>query len=274
MTIYAIYRMYYGEDFIEESILSIYNCVDKIFVFASPAAFGNVYKGRVDDSLKVVQEILDPDRKIHILHNKKCYLDPMNQFTCLYNTYIYKVYDPPDAVMCIEPDMVWEEEELENYLVTAYILPEDRSLIASQIEFWHNNRWEIPPRHRKTLITHRLDKDHRMPKTDRSGHRIKGSMVTSSRKVYNYGFCITPKNMRMKCDLAIAYSKLIGDSIPNPHWYENKWYKWHNIYNNKDLEISAGYEHLIPFARLTSIRTPEVLKYHEWNKSTFIPAPE
>ena len=262
--------MYYGEDFIEESILSIYNVMDKIFVFIPPAAFGNVHKGPVDDSLKIVQNILDPEKKIHILHNKKCYMDPMNQYTCLYNTYIYKVYNPPDAVMCIETDMVWEEEELEAYLITLSLLSKDRSLVADQIEFWHNNNWEIPWRHRKALITHRLDINHSMPKTDRSGHRKHGSMVTSSRKVYNYGFCRKPKNMKMKCDLAIAYGKLIGDSISNLHWYDQKWYKWHPTYNNKNLEISAGYEHLIPFAQQTAIKTPEVLKYHEWNKDIFI----
>ena len=39
MRIYAIYRMYYGEDFIKASILSIYDHVEKIFVFAPNIIF-------------------------------------------------------------------------------------------------------------------------------------------------------------------------------------------------------------------------------------------
>ena len=270
MKIYAIYRMYYGEDFIEESIRSIYNYVDKIFVFAPNKAYGNVHTGRVDNSLLLVESMrmATPEikSKIIVIKNDKHYQDPMNQFTNLFNTYIYKVYPPPDAVMCFETDTLWEEEELEAYLITLSLLKQDRSLIASQVEFWHNNNWELPWRQRKTLITHKLDKKGKMPKTDRSGHRIRGSMVTSSRKVYNFGFCMSPENMKIKCDLGIAFSKIIGDSIPNPHWYKNKWLQWHPVYNNKNLEISDGHEHLIPYAKRSSIKMPEVLKYHEWNK--------
>ena len=47
--IYAIYRCYYGEDFIQESIRSITDYVDKIFVFVDNTPWGSadecVYKG-------------------------------------------------------------------------------------------------------------------------------------------------------------------------------------------------------------------------------------
>jgi len=277
MKIYAIYRMYYGEDFIEASIMSIYNHVDKIFVFISENAFGNVHKGRVDDSLHVVMDIVDPDNKIVAIPNVRNCESPINQFTNLYNTNIYMVWPKPDAIMCIEHDMVWHSDELEAYLITLSTLDRGSYLEASQIEFWHNIDWMLPWRYRKTIITHKLAGGGRMPDTDHSGYPVgqRRGVVTSARTIYNFGFCMSPENMKIKCKLGIKYSVFIKDSIPNPDWYHNKWLTWHPIHNNKNLEISKGYEHHIPRAIKAQLYPlPESLKNHKWNPSIFTQAQE
>lgn len=277
MRIYAIYRMYYGEDFIEASIRSIYDYVDKIFVFTPENAFWDVHIGRVDNSRDVVLNTLDPDKKIEVIPNKKHYLDPMNQFTDLYNTYIYTMSPKPDAVMCIEPDMVWHKDELEAELITLDLIDRGSCLEANQVEFWHNFNWVLPWRYRKTHIIHKLGRGEQMPQTDRSGYPITKKVITSARKIYNFGFCVSPKNMKIKCDLGIKYSNLIRDSIPNENWYQEKWLNWHPVHNNRNLEISRGYERLIPNAEKNNEYLnpiPESLKNHQWNPNIFTPAQE
>lgn len=277
MKIYAIYRMYYGEDFIKASILSIYDYVDYIFVFTPEYAFGDVHKGRVDNSRSIVENIPDPKSKIMVIPNRKHYKDPRNQFTNLFNTYIYKVYPSPDAVMCIEPDMVWHKDEIEAELITLDLIDQGDCLVASHVEFWHNFNWVLPWRSRKTLITHRLGRSEQMHQTDHSGHPTNRQVLTSARKVYNFGFCISPENMKIKCHLGIKYSNFIRDSIPNEDWYEEKWLKWHPIHNNENLEISKGHEHLIPKAIKNKEHLnlmPESLKDYKWNPSIFTQALE
>lgn len=278
MKIYAIYRMYYGEDFIEESIESIIDHVDKVFIFASPAAFGNVHKGRVDNSLQVVKAMPLRQiyhRKIVIIENSQHYLTPINQFTDLYNSYIYKVYPRPDAVMCIESDMVWHQHELELYLSTLNLISRGKCLAADQVEFWHNFDWVLPWRYRKTCIIHKLGRGEKMHHTDHSGYPTRTKVIQSARKVYNFGFCVTPENMKIKLHLAIKYSNFIRDSIPNDDWYEEKWLKWHPIHNNQNLEISRGHEHLIPKIEPSiPFKIPDSLINHSWNPSIFTQAQE
>jgi len=280
MKIYAIYRMYYGEDFIKASILSIYDHVDKIFVFVLENAFGDVHQGRVDNSLDVVMDIQDPDRKIIAIPNKRFCSTPINQFTDLYNTHIYMTFPNPDAIMCIEHDMVWHSDEITAYLITLGTLDKGSYLEAHQIELWHNFNWVLPWRYRKTLLTHILDGGGRMPDTDHSGYptTTRRGIITSARKVYNFGFCMSPENMKIKCDLGIKYSNFIKDSRPNPDWYQNKWLTWHPVHNNKNLEISKGYEHFIPHASKNKQSynriLPESLKDHQWNQDIFIQAQE
>jgi len=267
MIIYAIYRMYYGEDFIEASIKSIYNHVEKIFVFAPNAAYGNVFIGRVDKSLEIVQDIYDPDKKIIVIKNEEYTFIPKNQFTDLYNTYIYKTYPEPGAVMTIEHDMIWEKKYLSAF-IQEFNKRNCLCMNSGLIEFWHNNEWMIPFRNRNNCILDRL-KGGMMYKTRFSGD-IHGSMDQSDYPVYNYGLCMKPVNMKMKCDLGIKFANIIQDSIPYENWFEEVWYRWDPDCNNMNLEISINYRHYIPYAYRADVRTLEVLKDHEWNPGVFI----
>ena len=59
---------------------------------------------------------------------------------------------------------------------------------------------------------------------------------------------------------AIAFSQKIRDFPPNENWYD-KWLNWTIDGNNKDLEISQGYEHTVPYAmRYNGDELPEIIK--------------
>ncbi len=270
MKIYAIYRMYYGEDFIEASISSILSHVDTVFVFAPKKAFADVHIGRVDKSLNIVRGMAKKHEQIVIIENEKHYQSPINQFTDLYNTYIYKVYDPPDAVMCIEPDMVWRGLQL-NIFIKEFKEGKTNIINSSQFEFWHNKNWRIPIRYRNACILHRLKSGAKMVRTRHSGNPKNHLMVLSDAIVFNLGFCVTPKNMFIKTELGIRYSKKINDSIPNTTWFRDKWLSWDPKNNNRYLEISKGYEHYILYAEPTqhNIFIHESLENHKWNPDIF-----
>jgi hypothetical protein len=62
---------------------------------------------------------------------------------------------------------------------------------------------------------------------------------------------------------ALAFSRIVGDSLPNESWYEEKWLNWNPITNNRNLEISLGYEWTIPSA----IPCPtHLIPLSVWNK--------
>ena len=101
--IYAIYRLLYGEDFIKESIESILDHVDKIFIFWSKYPFYKVryvnYLGedikfpkKWDNSLEIIKSI-ESDKIVII---EKHYKTNKNQFTKMYNDFIKDNYEKCD----------------------------------------------------------------------------------------------------------------------------------------------------------------------------------
>lgn len=76
----------------------------------------------------------------------------------------------------------------------------------------------------------------------------------------NFGYAFSPKTMYWKHMTALAFSQKIGDSVPNEDWYEEKWIKWDYERNNENLEVSKGYEHLIPLAeKYDTSQLPETI---------------
>jgi hypothetical protein len=57
-----VYRILYGEDFIEDSIISLINYVDKVFVFWDDVPWGDVkqatYKGKTVQIPKKIDDVL------------------------------------------------------------------------------------------------------------------------------------------------------------------------------------------------------------------------
>jgi len=257
MKIYVIYRLRYGEDFIIDSIKSIVDSVDKIFIYYTTNNFGGVttcnYKGevitipeKIDDSVsKVSTYIVENElyEKVYLTNDSRSLIVPDNQFT-YYANLILEHSDSPDMFMFIEHDMVWREDQLKLAIKEA---KNHFCSCSRQVELWRTPAYRIPERQRYSCIFWtKAFKNGEFPMTNKSGSVLRPRWLKAF--VHNFGFCMSEKNMYWKHLLAIAYSKKIEDSIPNENWYEDRWLNWDFVDNNVNLEIAKGYESLIPYA--------------------------
>jgi hypothetical protein len=261
--IYAVYRVLYGEDFIQASIRSISPFVDRIFVFWDDRPWGDVtevvYKG---------QRVVFPRQFDHVVDRVKALQDPkveliydhmennVGQFAHLVNDHILSRFPRPDIAMFIEPDHVFRKAEIEvalqSFLRCGYSVAS-----TSQVELWRTFQYQIPKRQRYSVVMWNMGIYKKIPPCGR--HADVGSMKFLDARVHNLGFCFSPQVMYWKHLIAIAMSQKIGDSIPNEDWYEKTWLGWDYKSNNRNLEISKGYEMLIPFAFPYDEPLPEVL---------------
>ena len=224
---YALYRIHYGLDFLGQSIESIENDVDKIFVFWSKQPW---YKKceNLPPINENVKEFCEKYSKVTVFERE--YDLPLNQFKKMYDE-ICSYYPRPDQVLMMEPDMVWGDEIKDIWQL------KDDEVSFNQIEFWKNEEWHI--------------------KRDRPGPTLwnvapsktmKGCWASKNKthptiKCFNYGFCLSPEVMKYKHEVAIQSSKYYGDSQPSVEWYEKKWLNW--TPETEDLEISEAHRHFI-----------------------------
>lgn len=99
---YACYRVLYGEDFIEESVRSIYNHVDKIFVFWTNKVLGGatwcLYKGQKIEFPEKFDNVIERLKKLQKSGFENLILiedyveNNMNQFTHLVNDIVLPKY--------------------------------------------------------------------------------------------------------------------------------------------------------------------------------------
>lgn len=248
---YAVYRVLYGEDFIKQSIKSIEPYFDKIFVFWDDTPWGNISEVLYNDAVIKIPKPPDASvERVKELKSDKVILiydhveNNLNQFSHLVNDHILGKYPKPDQIMFIEPDHVWNHQQLSG------ALEESRAHLACssrQVELWKTLEWRIPERPgRLSCVFWNLQNLDRIPQTGRHANIPNIPFLNSY--VYNLGFCVSDKTMFMKHVLAIGFSQKIGDSLPNYGWLDNKWRSWNPVTNNSNLEISLGYEHLIPHA--------------------------
>jgi hypothetical protein len=266
MKIYTVYRCLYGEDFIKPSLLSIKDVSDKIFVFWTDIPFGNIksciYRGKeiiypknIDNVVAKIEELKLPNLNLMYDYYEN---SPDNQVTHLINDLILPDNEKPDIIIFMEPDMVWRKDQLNN-AIEEFINSDNLTASSRQVELWREVRYVIPERQRTSSIFFNMNKLNMIPRTGFSGNAE--GMGRLNYYVHNFGFCISEINMYWKHVLSIGFSKVIGDSCPNEDWYEDKWLKWDIEKNNYDLEISEGYEHLIPYANFyNSIELPEVIR--------------
>ena len=235
---YAIYRIHYGLDFLGKSIDSLYLHVDKIFVFWSKQPW---YKGckNLPPLNENVAEYCKKyeswgDNKVSVFERE--YDLPDNQFKKMYDE-VCQYYPVPDQVLMMEPDMVWDHNNLNQVWKLR-----DKEISFSQIEFWKNEEWYIK----------RIDDNN----AKRPGptlwnvppkKTVKGTWETKNThptiKCKNYGFCLSPEVMKYKHEVAVQSSKYYRDSTPSKEWYEDKWLNW--TPETEDLEISEKHKHYI-----------------------------
>ncbi len=268
--IYAVYRCLYGEDFIRPSIMSIEPYVDKIFVFWTDRVWGNatscVYRGETlsfppDGKFDRILEKLDElkcellDKLViqqdHVVNNR-------NQFTHLVNDLILPKHPKPDILIMMEVDYVWREDQIEKAL-SEFVHSPFQHASSSQVELWKTFEYQAirnDPNRRAAMFWDFTNLDE-MPQTNRHADALGMGRLESY--VHNLGFCASESSIYWKHLTALGYTQKIGECPPNEAWFENIWKAWDFETNNKNLEMSAGYEHLISKAILYSGQLPETL---------------
>lgn len=248
----AVYRVLYGEDFIQESIRSILPHVDRVFVVKAEQPWGNtrgvVYKGvwvpwpaEFDKTRAKLREMNEP--KVKVIDDY--WPTPKGQLTHIVNDLILPRCRPATVVF-IEPDHVFTEEEARKTF-ESWASYSGEQATTRQVELWKTPEFCIPERPNRTSVVFHRILGRPMGPTGFNGasegiYRLPG-------RVHNLGFCISPSVMYWKHLTALAFSKIVGDSPPNEAWYEEKWLAWDLRKNNSNLEISLGYEWAIPFAQ-------------------------
>tara|TARA_Y100000310_G_scaffold298333_1_gene332192 strand:+ start:4619 stop:5437 length:819 start_codon:yes stop_codon:yes gene_type:complete len=253
----AVYRVLYGEDFIEKSIRSLYDHVDEVVVFWTDKPWGDprsvMYKG---DEIQLFYPFDGILTKLYKLQER------MPKLTVIYDYFptpkgqhqhlVELLPNPTDVVVFVEPDMVFAPNTFRTifkyYLDPDVDLDGSRVLACRQIELWKNFDWRIPYRDRPGPIFYDLNKytDKKLPPTEFNGLPVYGPVQNHIIFTYNFGFCVSSSAMYWKHMTALAFSKIIGDSQPAEDWYETKWMNW--VPETTDLEISENHRHLIPKA--------------------------
>lgn len=249
--VYAVYRVLYGEDFVQYSIRSILPYVDRVFVFWDDTPWGDAqscnYKGnqvifpkKFDSVLERIEEMNEP--KITLLYDHR--FNNINQFTHLVNERILSDYGKPDRLLIIEVDQVFRGGEF----IKASVEFRHSNLLCAktrQVEIWRGFDYQVPERDYRTgAVFWDMRGIDALPPTQRQAEGE--GMQSLQAFVHNFGFSVSPKVMYWKHLTALAFSQIIGDSQPNEDWLEDKWLSWDPKTNNSNLEISKGFEHVIP----------------------------
>lgn len=250
-TIYAIYRCLYGEDFIQESIKSISDHVDKIFVFWDDTPRGDVtesvYKG---ENIKFPKKFDNVVEKIRELDNPKIELkydhqdSSENQLTHFVNDIILPNHEKPSVILFLEAEHVFRSDQIEK-AIDEFINSDYVFATTNQIEVWKGFKHRLSERQNKTgAVFCNLSKLKRMPETLKHGGIL--VMPKLYAYVHDFGFAVSEKTMYWKHLLSLAYAQKSGSSIPSENWYEEKWLRWDYDSNNESLDISE--QEIIPGA--------------------------
>ena len=250
---WAIYRIHYGLNFLKQSIDSIKDSVDRVFVIYSLDPWVKEYTinylGEIF-VMPVLHENVSEFMKWKYGEDKKIEYwraeipSPKNQFRQLYEMVCEKMEGVPEHVLFMEPDMVFykpDVEKLFNELETRD-LP---CLGTLQIELWKNFEWRIPLRDRIGPMIWSPRRHHTW-ETHFGTYQDNMQIISEDILNYNFGFCLDEKTMLYKHLTAINFSKVIGDSIPSQEWYRDKWLNW--TPETTDIEIAERWKHTIPRA--------------------------
>ena len=256
--LFVVYKCYYGEDFISESIEAVLPYADRVLVYLADRPFGEVervtYQGRevvfprpvdrIRGQLKALQEKY-PAKSIFVYDEFSP--DNRNHFKRIVEERILPFQGRPDYLIFQEPDQVWRKDQFEGALATFHQSGAPFGL-CKQVELWREPKYRIPERQRWGTIFYNMNAFKNFPETGRDGSPIGQQCLVLPQVVHNLGFCVSQSSMYWKHLLAIAFAAKIEEAHPNPDWYENKWLSWDEWKNNRDLEISLGQEASIHYA--------------------------
>jgi Tfp pilus assembly protein PilF len=249
--IYAVYKCFFGEDFIQESVKSIRDYVDKIFIFWDDKPRGNIteciYKGETIKFPKKFDTVLDKikesnDPKIELIYDHQD--SDENYLTHFVNDIILPKYQKPSMILFLEADHVFHSDQIENALDE---FREQDYLFATTetIELWKDFNYRLPERTDKVgAVFCNMNRLSKMPMTLKHGGIA--VMPRLSAYVHSFSYAVSEKSMYWRHLLSIAISRKFGGSVPFEDWYEEKWLKWDYETNNENLDISE--QQKIPWA--------------------------
>lgn len=253
----AVYRCMYGEDFVQESIKSIIDHVDKVFVFWTNKPWGHInsciYKGeevifpeRFDNILDKIQELNDP--RIELVEqtmgmNPRSV--PQNLYTTIINGFIIPNIGKPRLIIIPEVDHVFKSDQIDG-AIKEFIDSGLTTAKTRQVELWRSPGYRIAERPgRIGVVFWNMTDIDGLFRTGGNGEI--GSIPIINKFVHNLGFAVSEKVMYWKHMTALGFSKIICDSIPAEDWLD-MWTNWDYETNNKDLEISKNYRSTISHA--------------------------
>lgn len=240
----AIYSsVLYGEDFIVDSIKSIIDYVDRVFVVLAERPWGNTngiyYKG---SWVEWPEKFDETESKISSLD--KVVVVKGHKYTpwCRHGygamLVLGKLKYKPNEILFIDPDCIFSKDEAAGFF-SNWDNSNYQWAVPHQIEFWKTTEYQIK-RNRPMVSIHR------------DLNCMPGMVHTRIDRVDNYlfnlGFCVSEKNMKWKHLTSLAFSDVTGESVPNPDWYENKWLSWDFVNNNCNIDVSLGCESAISCA--------------------------
>lgn len=268
----AIYpSVLYGADFVVESIRSILPHVDYVCVVMMQRPWGQTegvsYKGRwipwparFDDTRTLVRSIRDD--RVSLFESQKD--TPWNRWGHGYDVVRGAFSKKIDEVILIDPDCVFHADEAKRAFADWEAHPEYVWASVGQVELWRTPAWQVH-RPRSMVSFHRGDLTLLSHSTEQNrpvSHALAG-------KVHNLGFCVSEAAMRWKHLTALAFSPVVGESMPNVDWFEEKWLHWMPGVIN--LDVSVGTESSIPCAKpYDAAGLPESIKKRfdagEWDR--------
>lgn len=242
----AIYpSVLYGSDFIVESIRSILLHVDLVYVVMMSKPWGNTtgvtYKGenvfwpeKFDDTREKLAAMNHP--RVTVLESYK--ESPFDRWgfavDLVRKTCKASIYE----VVLIDPDCVFHADEAMKVFNDWANHPEYVWASVPQIELWRTPAWKIR-RDRMMVSLHRGDLD----LLSAPRYVVKPISHPLAGRVHNFGFCCSPQNTLWKHLVSCSFSPIVGESVPNPRWYDVKWLGWKPGIG--DLEPSIRCEHAI-----------------------------
>jgi hypothetical protein len=278
--IYATYRLFYGEDFIRESIESIYKHVDKVFIFWTDRAFKDVvgatcmgdyvlFRKPIDGAVNIVNRMKKTHPKIEMIYDYWPHID--DQFRHQVDTHILPNFPRPDIVIALESDCVFSNKAISENIEQFKKETEsnDNLVIGSvnQVLLWRYPTYHIEEARRGGVTFWCFNNFDKMPETGKAMAppgfvKSPYDSVVLPEPNHNFGYAISEENMYWNHLVHIGFSSVNRtDTPPREDWYENVWLLWEDTESHINLHPSQGYAHVWPSAVKYDITLlPETIK--------------
>jgi len=235
MKIAAVYCIYNEEDYIEYSIKSIYDFVDKIVICLSLAPYAaynpqaKQMQFKKDKTEQIIDRISSSDDKFKIIKdtwNEQIEHRNRGMEYCIDNGY--------DYYFLIDGDEVYREEHLKIIAKELAAHPEVGSFVIKCTIFWRSFRYRIPaekvawcPRRIFKVTPYRKIWGLKLPYQCRFTGINKTNSIGCVYQIppekaifYHFSYAKSAKNMQEKLSTFPHAQEILNG------WYENIWLKW------------------------------------------------